>query len=183
MLLSLTEASLRLGMSQRQVRYLIGQGKIEAVKKDTGRWLIDEAKLPLSETQRQRQAEKAEDVRTAVEEALAPHVRAEGTWSVTSVRAFQDAVEAWRAARTLLGEHAAVQRLESTTLALAREAHAYSGVAKCAAFIEARNHAAEAVAWLHMEAGEGALGIAAKVEGDVIPGLSGLIRRNERSRR
>ncbi len=51
MFLTIRQASDTLGKSQRQIRYLIQQGELEAEKKE-GRWRIDSRSLPLSEGQR-----------------------------------------------------------------------------------------------------------------------------------
>ncbi len=50
MKLSLSEAARLLNQSERQVRYLIRQGKLRARKAD-GRWIIRREDLPLSEGQ------------------------------------------------------------------------------------------------------------------------------------
>jgi hypothetical protein len=52
MQLSLADAAIALGRSQRQIRYLIQTGGL-AARKEGGRWVIDSADLPLSAGQRQ----------------------------------------------------------------------------------------------------------------------------------
>jgi hypothetical protein len=72
MTLSLAEAAIALGESERQVHYLIKTGRLVAKKGEGGRWFIDSDALPLSDAQRQAMAERAATARQAVEKAIAP---------------------------------------------------------------------------------------------------------------
>lgn len=178
--LTLAQAAARLNQTERQVRYLIKTGRLPAQKvKD--RWVIREGDLPVSAAQEARAVAKAAALTQAVDDALAPHVQPARArvWTVERMRAFTTAVAAHRAL-----EHGRAPRaraaVEACALALARGNHAFGAHAKRGSFVEARNHAAEAVAWLWMELGGGE--VAAHLEGEVLPHIAGLLRSDDRER-
>lgn len=179
MQLSLTDAATRLGLSLRQLRYQIKTGRLTATKVG-GRWVIDEALLPADPAREQRQQARAAELRATVDEALRPQVRATRPYTVRDIRAFNEAVETCRAARAALGDHPAVGRLEDCALSLSRGAHAWHGRIKTDAWLRAREAAADAVAMLYLHEGSPAEALAERVEAQVLPALSGLLRRQER---
>lgn len=67
--LSVREAAVVLGRSQRTVRDQLARGDLPGVKRD-GRWWVRKDALPLTEPQRRALAAKAESLRQAVEAAL-----------------------------------------------------------------------------------------------------------------
>jgi len=69
MQLSLAEAATLLGKLLRQVRYMIKCGQLEAAKVD-GRWLINEAAIPLTAAQRGAIETRAATAREAFERRI-----------------------------------------------------------------------------------------------------------------
>jgi helix-turn-helix protein len=182
MLLTLTEAAQYLGKSPRQVRYLVKAGQIKA-RKHEGRWVFDDAELPLPEAQRRGRERKAAELASVVEDTLRAQTRSPGKrgYSVVDLSAFRHGLAATRAAGERLGDHtAAVGALRQSLIALAQGCHRFHQRDKAEAFGVARERAAEAVALLHVDGTEVAIAIANLVEQDYLGALVGLLRREER---
>ncbi len=181
MKMTLGEAAHYLGKSERQVRYLIKLGQIKGNKVE-GRWVFDQADLPVSKERLRVREQKAAELGAAVEEALGPHLRppSRRTYSVADLGAFRAGVAACRSSGARLGEHAATTAMRASLVALSQGCHRFHQREKADAFRAARERAAEAVALLHVEGSEVARSIADSVEQDYITALVGLLRRQER---
>jgi hypothetical protein len=178
--ISLAEASRLLGQSARQVRYRIKVGELMATK-EGGRWMVDDGELRLSPGRKAAAERKAEDLRQSVEAALGPRARRGRPYSVRDVHAFARAVAAFRAATQALGDaHPTTAALSGSVVLITQGCHRFAGRDKAAAFRDARERAAEAVALLHLEGSEAATRIADDVEQEYLPVLAGLVRRYER---
>ena len=70
MTLTIKQAASQLGMTVRQVRYMIQQGKL-AARKIQGRWIIDSGDLPTSDQRVAAGDRKARQLRGLVDDALA----------------------------------------------------------------------------------------------------------------
>lgn len=185
MTLSLMDAARALGWSPRQVRYAIRNGKIPA-RKVAGRWVIEQQDLPLTNGQRHARQRKAAELEQTVRDALGPHLApAANAYSVSDLVAFQRTLTFCREAARLLedGTHPAVCMLNDALVSLARGCHRFHARDKRAAFTEAREQAAAAVAYLHLAGSEPCALLAATVERDLMPLLSGLLRKSERKER
>lgn len=193
MKLSISEAATVLGKSQRQVRYLISQKRLKAAKVG-GRWRIESADLPLTETQREALADRLEKARVAFEKGLAPAGKTvEGDkdrrhFSVRDLGAFQRGEEIYRQAIEPFGEdEPGCRHLLRALSLLTRGCHTFHPADKASRFLEAREAAATAVAALFLASGpEDDLrrGVAERIEQELIPKLTGLIAMHEkRSRR
>jgi hypothetical protein len=176
--LSLPEAAARLQLTERQIRYMIKTGRLSA-HKVADRWQIAEADLPGAPGHPQQVAARAAALETAVAAALAPHVQPARSrvWTVQRMRAFTAAVEIHRELRELAAPRATAA-LEACVLSLSRGNHAFGPRTKDAAFTSARDAAADGVAWLWLELA-GPSAIADRIEAEVIPQISGLLRRAE----
>lgn len=188
MKLTVREAATILGRSARTLRGQITRGEVTAVKKGS-RWLLDSAVLPMTEAQRRALQARADEVRAAVEGALPPRTartRGQGGYSVSSL-------DALRAIQSLLadmrphdggGAAAARRRLRAALLDLCDGAHQYDRQVKVPLLIRARAGASRALGHLLLEADgvppEPMLGWVVRLEGDVLPGIAGLLRRAER---
>ena len=179
MQLSLKEAAARLGQSERQVRYLVKRGQLKA-SKIAGRWVIDEADLPVTPESQKRRQTRARALGAAVDEALAPHISAGRAYSVLGVRAFVEAVDIYRSIDAHSGEGPARECMEACVLALSRGAHAFHQREKAEAWQGARSAAAEAVAWLYLQEGDETSALGGRIEEKVLPAIGGLLRRQER---
>lgn len=179
MLLTLAEAAQLLGQSVRQVRYLVKAGKVKA-RKQEGRWVFDEADLPVSPAQRRVREHKAAELASVVEDALRKQTHPPGRrgYSVTDLAAFRHGLAACRAALERLGDQAApVVALRASLVALSQGCHRFHQREKSEAFAEAREHAAAAVALFHLDGSDVALAVATLVEQDYLGALVGLLRR------
>ena len=193
MKLSISEAATVLGKSQRQVRYLISQKRLKAAKVG-GRWRIESADLPLTETQREALTERLKKARLAFEKGLEPAAKAlkgdkqRRQFSVRDLGAFQRGEEIYRQAIQSLGpdEPGCGHLLQALTL-LTRGCHTFHPAEKASRFLEAREAAATAVAALLLASDpddELRRDIAERIEQELIPKLTGLIAMHEkRSRR
>lgn len=195
--LSLSEAAIVLGQTERQVRYLIKTGRLVAKKEHGGRWVIASESLPLSEGQRQAMAERAATARQAVEKAIAPvekaaNVTTEETassekrhYSVNDFQVFQIGATLLREIGVALGkENAAALQLFTSLARMTRGCHAFQPEEKAARFAEARELAADAVSHLLLEGEESARrGLADRLEQTYIPKLAALVVSQEKRTR
>lgn len=181
MQLTLKQAADRLGKSLRQVRYMVQQGKLAAVKVE-GRWLIPADALPLSDGREAARARATATLDAQVEKAVEAHPEAapQRRFSVRDLKAFQLAQPLYARTREALGpEHAATLALLDTLEHLTRGCHRYAWPEKGSAYGAARDTASRAVCLLLLE-DEAAAAIATEAEQELMPALGGLIRRVER---
>ena len=180
MILSLSEAADRLGKTQRQIRYLIQQGRLPA-RKDGGRWAIDSADLPQSEAHGEAVARQAAGLRDAVDRALGP--RAMVRHSLRDLKAVGAAVPLYRQATELLGSDSIVATELRTCLdQLAIGYHRWGPSEKRDAYRAARDSAARAGAALLLADEPGATELLDAIEQGLMPAIAGLLRRTERCR-
>lgn len=180
MILSLSDAARMLGQSERQVRYAIKNGRLEA-RRVGGRWVIDDSDLPLSPGQVSARTQKGAELRDRVEDALGVGRSTDG-YSVRSLDAFVAAARLAREIAAQVGaEHLARQAAEAAVVAIAQGCHRF-GATKVEAWRDARDLAAAAVAHLHVAGDPQAIALADRVEAELIPSLVGLVRRAERRR-
>lgn len=173
MRLSLAQVSTLLGKSERQVRYMIRHSQLRAEKVD-GKWSIDDDALPRSPAQRQADLVRATTAQQALATALAP---ARGkVYSVTDLLAFQ----AGAALHRELRDHPVADTLVSALVELTRGCHAYEPSEKASHFAEARRLAATVVTHLLVR---GDVALAARLEQEFIPKLSGLVASFEKRAR
>jgi hypothetical protein len=189
--LSISETATALHKSERQVRYLIQEGKLAAKKKD-GRWVIDSAKLPLGEAQRRILGESAAALSTAVAEAVAPPVEAmkkaaAPRFSVRDLRAFKSAEPVFRDVVLKLGDaDPACLLLRDALDLLSQGCHSFHPREKVERYAAARERTATAVTRLLLGGAPGDSvreSLASRLEQSVLPDLSGLIRSTERAGR
>ena len=125
MLLTLSQAATQLGKTQRQIRYLIQEGRLKA-RKDGGRWVVDAADLPSDGPRQEARARRDERLRDAAEEALGP--RPGRRWGLRDLKAVTIGVPLYQRTRELLGDDAAPAReLRAALDLLAIGAHRYGG--------------------------------------------------------
>lgn len=140
--LSLEEAATRLGKSVRQVRYLIKNGQLTATKIG-GRWVIDDAALPLSPAQRQHTHRKLDRIEQKAEATLAPETVAEQpapVYSVRRLRAFEVGRPLFYELNKIWGaEHPAAQHLAEALALLTIGAHRFGRAHKAEAYQAARH--------------------------------------------
>lgn len=181
--LTLREAAVRLGKSERQIRYLIQQGRLRAEKRD-GRWAIASDDLPRNEAQQSGQARRERRLRAAVEAALElPADGLERRYSVRDLKAFQIALPVFTTAHDALGgNHPATAALHRVLVQLAAGCHRFDRRTKAEAYSDARDAASLAVCELILDASETALGLAERIEQDLMGAFAALLRRMERDR-
>ena len=186
MKLTLEEAAARLGKSMRQIRYLIDNNRLPA-EKSSGRWVIDDANLPLSEGQQQAVERKERQLRAAVEEGLGLSDAGErkARYSVRDLKAFQIALPVQRQAVERLGaDHPATAALRQVLECLARGCHRFEHGAKAEAYRQARDAASLAVCELVMCGSPESNELVVSIEQELMAALAGLLRRlDARSRR
>ena len=179
-----------LGKSERQVRYLIRQGKLEA-KKEGKRWRIDSDALPLDEAERQRLGQRLDRAREQVESAFAPAAKAVGgegeareRYSVRRLAAFEAGRALYRELAAALGEeHEAASLLLQALTELTQGCHAFRPEDKIRAFDEARRLAAAATARLFVATDERGEAFAGRLEQELIPKIGGLVAAQEKGRK
>jgi len=72
--MTIGEAARHLGKSQRQLRNLVKIGRLKGTK-GAGRWVFDQADLPVSAAQLRNRELNAAELKAAVKDALGPHLR------------------------------------------------------------------------------------------------------------
>ena len=185
MKLSLRAAAELLGKSQRQLRYMIQEGRLKATK-DGGRWVIDRDDLPLPAEKVMRGLRDAAAVKATLESALGVTDAPEGAkrrYSVTDLRAFQANRELVAEARAKLGTDAAVARqLAEAAAMITCGCHTFHKRDKVGYLQRAREHTCYALTTLLLSEDEAAPELAAAIEGTLLPALGGTIRAAERRR-
>ena len=185
MKLTLEQAAARLGKSERQIRYLVQNGRL-AAEKVGGRWLIESDDLALSDGQRQAVERKERQLRAAVEEGLALPEASERSprYSVRDLKAFQLALPLQRQAAACLGaEHPATLALRRVLEELARGCHRFEHAEKADAYRQARDAASGAVVELLLCTRPETDALAVQIEQELMAALAGLLRRVDHRRR
>ena len=157
MKLTLEQTATRLGKTQRQVLYMIRQGKLSA-EKIAGRWFIDATDLPVSERQQTVKERQQHHFQGVLEDALELD-NTKRRYSVRDLKAFQITLPLYRAVCAAFAEdHPAARALRRTLEFLARGCHRFERKDKVDAYRAAREEASLAVCELALadspEAGE-----------------------------
>ncbi len=181
--LSVREAATLLGRSPRTLRGQLARGEIPGRKRG-GRWVIPRHELPLNERQRRVLQERGDAMRTALEDALPAAARRNRTGhSVADLETFRLGLALWRDLRAApTAPRAALDQIHEALIALCRGKHAYERSTKAALFRETRDRLAACVARLLLDGGGADTTWAARIEGELLPSLAGLIRWAEERR-
>ncbi len=196
MKLSISEVAIVLGKSERQVRYLIRKKELRA-KKDGKKWVVASDDLPLDADRKARLGERLASARRALEGGLEPAAKAlagagsdtkakSEHYSVTRLAAFETGAEIYRQlVRDLGDDNPARQYLIDAMVEITRGCHRFHAEAKARSFDRARELTASAVTHLLVAADHGGRcrRLAERLEGELIPKLSGLVAANEKGRR
>jgi len=181
MKLSIQEAAIRAGKTERQVRYMIRQGRLTA-EKEGGRWVIDAAQIPDDDVARERRARREGRLRDAVDQALFEKGRP-ARYSVRDLKAFQIAKPLLLELSGSLGEgHPVLLQLRQLLEQLTIGCHRYAGKDKAAAYGAARDAASRAVCELLLDPGQDRSKAVDTLEQELMPAIAGLLRRVERTR-
>lgn len=175
--LSLDEAAVRCGMTVRQVRYLVQQGRLKA-RKDGSRWLVREEDLPASPQRTDAATRQHEALQAAAARAIGPEPERRRRYSVRDLRAFQAAMRGWSATRDALGaDHAATRTLRGVLDQLAVGCHRYEVREKTAAYRQARDLASLATVELLLAERPPLVDL---VEQELLGHLAALLARGDR---
>ncbi len=173
--LSLSEAARLLGKSERQLRYLISNGRIKARK--VGRqWSLRRSDLPLSDGQ-EKAVEQKEARSLGLELAASSGNR---QLSVRRIRACQVGLPLYRELRDAVGaEHPAVALLHEALMLLACGYYEFHGREKSAYYRRAREQASRAGMTLMLDGEESRQELVERFEAQLLPAIGGLVRRAE----
>ncbi len=180
--LTLQQAATQLGKSVRQVRYMIKEGKLRA-RKEGAVWRIDSAGLPvLSSAQAEASYKKERVLRAAVEEALTQGDSPQKQrYSLRNVHAIAVGLPLHAKCSDLFGAtHATTETLYRVLEHVACGCHRFVHVEKVDAYRAARDEASRCACALVVLGTAPALDLLGTVENDLLPSISGLIRRYER---
>ena len=179
-LLTLPEAASLLKKSERQIRYLIQQGKLPAIKKGS-RWWVPFDAIQNRPEKIQQNAAKLEHLEAVVRDTL--HLEKTGTpaWSIRKMRAVDSACRIYKALAESCGPEspptlAAVESLRH----LVRGGHAFRKTDKARSYHDARSAACDALAWSLLRPRGEAHAAAHLIEAELLPALAGLLRHTER---
>ncbi len=175
---TLPEVAGLLNKNARQIRYMVQTGQLPGSKVG-GRWVVKKSDLGLTPTAPQQQA-------VAAVEQVAETERRQRRYSVQDLRAFQRGEGLYREMVEGLGaEHPTVVRVREALEALTLGCHAFEADEKLEQFRRVRRTLATGVAELLLApAGPSAAerAFAERLEQDVMPHVSGLIRAADRKR-
>ena len=174
--MSLREAAIYLNTTKRRVRYLVEKNELSARKVD-GCWLIDKKALDALPSVARKIAQKQRRARRIVDEVLGPDQESP-YFSVLDLRAFTTARDL---CRQLSRDHAAFSPLLECLQALVCGCHAFASTEKRRFFGSAREQAARALAFLLLDSEPDEA--ATRLESQLIPAISGLIRGQERRKK
>jgi len=179
MQLTIEQAATKLGKSARQIRYMISQGQL-AASKQGNMWFIDDASAPREEARQAVESRRVEQLRGAVEDALALDRSPRRRYSLCDLKAFQLALPIYRGAVAALGaEHLACLALRRGFEHLARGCHRYQHADKAAAYREARDAFSEAACELALAEHAAAAALLEQLEQELLAAVVGLLRRTE----
>jgi hypothetical protein len=100
---------------------------------------------------------------------------------VQQIRAFSAGRPTWSDAATALGaEHPATVALRECLVHVSQGCHRFHARDKLAAYVAAREQASRSAALLLLEGKDDAARISERVEQELLPAITGLIRRAER---
>lgn len=184
MTLTLVQVASLLHITPRQVRHLVQTGKLVGNKIE-GRWVFDEKDLPLTEAQKQEQTNRTAELRDTVDAVLtraAPIATSRG-YTVWDLNVFRTACAEVGTCSQHFADSPATIALRRCVVRMAQGCHRYHDREKVDAYRDAREHLAEAVALLYCEPVAQAHDLARRLELEVMPGLAGLLRRQEKRNR
>ena len=181
MQLTIDQAAAAMGKSARQIRYLIQQGRVQA-RKVQGRWLIDGDSLPNGASKQKASARKVEQIQETVENALDLPPRSQTKrFTVRSLKAIEIGLPIYRDAVAKLGaDHPACAALQTLFEHVVRGAHRFENPDKLEAYRAGRDAASLAVCNLLIAGDETASAIADTIEQELMPAITGLLRRLSR---
>ncbi len=186
--LTLREAAVALGRSERQVRYMIQQGSLKATKRGL-QWVVASEELPLTEVQRREVRERIDRATEAMGRGLegAKKVGAKDEnrkpYSVTALRVFLTAEELHGLiAREVGADSDATRAVHSILVALAQGCHAFHPREKGDHFSRARDLAAACFVDLRLggASSESRAALALRVEEELVSSISRLLASNDR---
>jgi hypothetical protein len=181
MQLSLQQIATRLGKSERQVIYMIQQGRLPA-QKIGGRWFMDSDDLPQNDNKRQAQQRKNQKLKKTVEKTLNLDGEDAARYSVLDLRAFQIALPVYRRAHQELGEsHLATLALHRVLDHLCRGYHRYAKPDKTESYRNARDEASTALCELVLADSPAASALIETLEQDLMGSLGGLLRQMDKT--
>jgi len=175
MQLTIEQAAVQFGKSPRQIRYMIRQGRLKATKHGN-MWLIDDPPSPHPAVE----TRKVDNLRAAVEDALALDRSPRRRYSLRDLKAFQLALPIFRQAAEALGpEHPACLALRRGFEHLARGCHRYQHADKAAAYRDARDAFSQAACELALAELPTAQALLEPLEQELMAAMVGLLRRTE----
>lgn len=181
--LSIKEAVIKSGLSERQLTYGIKTGKIKAHKVN-GKWRVDDTALPSSDgraaAQERKAQQEAENRRAAIgtEKALGPANTTGKFFTMTTLKAFQNALSICRDAFVSLpDDHGSLAHLRQSLHRLAEGCHRFFKEDKKESYRAARDAASLATCELYLDGGETANALALRLEEHVIPIITALLGR------
>ncbi|MBI2376739.1 MAG: helix-turn-helix domain-containing protein [Deltaproteobacteria bacterium] len=181
MKISLREAAQLLGKSERQVRYMVKEGRLQA-HKDGSRWLIERSDLPLPPSAVQRGVEERARLTGVLEAALGPAESPRKRYSVTDLKVFEAGRTLYPLIAAAAGEDSsAARRLREGLGLVACGCHTFQRRDKVTFFQKAREQLCFALSALLL-GDETQRGLGQRLEGEVLPSLGGLLRAAERHR-
>lgn len=179
MKLTLDQTATRLGKSHRQVLYMIRHGRLPA-EKIAGRWFIDAADLPASDSQQTAKDRKQRHFQGVLEDALDLDTANKRRYSVRDMKAFQITLPLYRATCDALAEeHPAACALRRTLEFLTRGCHRFERRDKVDAYRSAREEVSLAVCELALADSPEAGQLLDSLEQDLMAALAGLMRRHD----
>ncbi len=179
--LSLSEAARLLGKSERQVRYLIREGKLKA-RKDGGRWIVRREDLPLSQGQERAAKQKRQRAARMAAEILGPDGEdAKKKYSIRNLRAYREGSEIYRQLTADAGaEHAATTGMRESLMLLACGYHEFEAETKADYYARARQEASRATMALLLDDEEAHREKVERLESGFLPALGGLVHQAEK---
>jgi excisionase family DNA binding protein len=187
--LSIEEAAALIGKSARMVRYLVKAGRIPA-RKEGKSWRIDRDALArylpagVEDARRQQVADLRTRVFAALDAAAPPGPEGvrRGFFSVRDLQCWATLVKGVQCAEDAgLGGPAAALRAAAS--ALVEGTHQFHPQTKIGRYVDARGSICAAIADALLARAEVGVPLADLLEKELLPSLSGLIRRAEKGRR
>ena len=174
---SISEAAILLGKTERQIRYMIQKQTLDAYK-DGSRWIISIKNRPKPETNERQMR----GLQATVEATLGISDHKKTKWTVRSLDIFEKGRNIYLETQEKFGDKASavLYSLFLALQAITRGTHAYHRAQKIRNYQRARQYTCDAITQALLHKDVNIHDVADKLEQDLLTHLSGLMRRAER---
>jgi len=174
-----------LGLSRRQVRYMIEKNQIKAKRENSGRWLIEKDSLPMNEEQKLRYNELRSQIKDTVEKTFGVGKKnKKRVYSVLDLKCFTSAQKIINGLREKINnkEHVVIKKMRTGLGQLSCGYHSFHKKRKIEYFCVARESFCLALCDLILMDEDQLQEFITEIECELLPSMGGILRSLEKRR-